>query len=66
MLEDTLRPYIWNHKGRGAIALRGNSPITIVIRRVYEWHHMRHCIGGHVDHRYVGPRYERTPSLVLI
>ena len=28
-----------------------NSPITTVIRRVYEWHHMRHCMGGHVGHR---------------
>ena len=23
-------------------------------------------MGGHVDHRYVGPRWERAPSLVLI
>ena len=25
-----------------------------------------HCMGGHVDQRYVGPRWERAPSLVLI
>ena len=33
---------------------------------VYRWNRMRHCMGGHVDHRYVGPRWERASSLVLI
>ena len=27
---------------------------------------MRHCMGGHVGHHYVGPRWERAPSLVLV
>ena len=43
-----------------------NSSTTTAIRRVYRWHHMRHCMGGHADHRYVGPRWEKAPSLVLI
>ena len=42
------------------------SPTTTVIRRVYRWHPRRHCMGGHVGHRYVGPRWERAPSLVPI
>ena len=66
MLEDMLRAYVLDLKGRRLVALSGNSPTTIVIRRVYEWHHVRHCMGGHVDHRYVRPRWERAPSLVLI
>ena len=65
MLEDMLRAYVLGHKGRGLIALVEFST-TIVIRRVYEWHHMRHCMGGHVGHRYAGPRWERAPSRVLI
>ena len=63
VLEDTLRAYVLGHKGRRAFAL---SEITIVIRQVYGWHHSRHCMEGHVDHRYVGPRWERALSLVLI
>ena len=35
-------------------------------KRIYRWHRMRHCMGGHVGHHYVGPRWERAPSLVLI
>ena len=66
VLEGMLRTCVLDHKGRGLIALSGIHPQQIVIRRVYEWHHMRHCVGGHVDHRYVGARWERAPSLVLI
>ena len=43
-----------------------SSPITTVIRRVYRWHPMRHYMGGHVDLRFVGQRWERAPPLVRI
>ena len=66
MLEDMLRACVLDYKGRGLISLSGIRLQTIVIRRVYEWHHMRHCVGGHVGHRNVGPRWKRAPSLVLI
>ena len=51
MLEDMLRACVLDHKGRRAIALSGIRLQTIVIRRVYGWHRMRHCMGGHVGHR---------------
>ena len=66
MLEGMLRTCVLDHKGIGLIALNGIRLQTIVIRREYRWHSMRHGVGGHVDHRYVGPRWERTPSRVLI
>ena len=33
---------------------------------IYKWHHMRHCVGGHVDYHDVGPRWKRAPSRVSI
>ena len=67
VLEDMLRACVLDYKGRW------EEHLTFVefaynnsIRRVYRWHHMRHCMGGHADHRYVGPRWEKAPSLVLI
>ena len=36
VLEDMLRACVLDHKGRGLVYLSGNSPTTIVIRRVYE------------------------------
>ena len=51
-LEDTLRVYVLDHKG----SWKEHLPLvefatTILIRRVYGWHRMRHCMGGHVGHR---------------
>ena len=67
VLEDMLRACVLYHKGSWEEHLPlVNSPTTIVTRRVYRCHHMRHCMGGHADHCYVGPRWERAPSLVLI
>ena len=65
VLEDMLRPCVLDHQG----SWEEHLPLvefTTVIKRVYRWHHMRHCMGGHVGHRYVGPSWERAPSLVLI
>ena len=67
VLKDMLRACVLDHKG----SWEEHLPLvefatTTVIKRVYRWHHMRHCMGGHADHRYVGPRWERAPSLVLI
>ena len=67
VLKDMLRACVLDHKG----SWEEHLPLvefatTTVIKRVYKWHHMRHCMGGHADHRYVGPRWERAPSLVLI
>ena len=67
VLEDMLRACVLDHKG----SWEEHLPLvdiasTTDIRRVYRWHHMRHCMGGHVGHRYVGPRRERAPSLVPI
>ena len=42
-----------------------NSPITTVIRQAYRWHLMRPYMGGHVDLRFVGRRWERAPPRVL-
>ena len=67
VLEDMLRACVLDHKGSWDEHLPlVNSPTTTVTRRVYRWHRMRHCMGGHVDHHYVGPRWERASSLVLI
>ena len=67
MLEDMLRACVLDHKGNWEEHLPlVDSPTTTVIRLVYRWYHMRHCMGGHADHHYVGPRWERAPSLVLI
>ena len=37
-------------------------------RRVYRWHRMRHCMGGHVDHRFfwteVGESSITGPDLI--
>ena len=51
MLEDMLRACVLDHKGSWDEQLPLVEFATIiVIRRVYEWHHMSHCMGGHVDH----------------
>ena len=57
VLEDMLRACVLDHKG----SWEEHFPLVEfaynnIIRRVYKWHHMRHCMGGHADHRYVGPR----------
>ena len=62
VLEDMLRACVLDHKG----SWEEHLPTTTVTRRAYRWHRMRHCMGGHIDHYYVGPRWERAPSLVLI
>ena len=65
MLEGMLRTCVLDHKGRGLIALvefAYNNSYQASIQMA----HMRHCMGGHVGHRYDGPRWERDPSRVLI
>ena len=67
VLEDMLRACVLDHKG----SWEEHLPLVEFAynnsyRRVYRWNRMRHCMGGHVDHRFVGPRWERAPSLVLI
>ena len=51
VLEDMLRACVLDHKGRELISHSGIRLRTIVIRRVYGWHRMRYCMGGHVGHR---------------
>ena len=67
VLEDMLRACVLDHKGSWEEQLPlVEFAYNKVTSRVYRWHHMRHCMRGHADHRYVGPRWERAPSLVLI
>ena len=67
VLEDMLRHASWIIRVAGKSTCPWwNSPTTTVTRRVYKWHRTRHCMGGHAGHHYVGPRWERAPSLVLI
>ena len=56
VLEDMLRACVLDHKG----SWEEHLPLVEFA------YNMRHCMGGHADHRYVGPRWERVPSLVLI
>ena len=67
MLKDMLRAYVLNHKGSWEehlplVEFAYNNSYQVSIQMA----HMRHCMGGHVDHCYVGPRWERASSLVLI
>ena len=67
VLEDMLQACVLDHKSSWEEPFPlVELPTTTIIRQVYRWHHMRHCMGGHAGHRYVGPRWERAPSLVLI
>ena len=67
MLEDMLRACVLDHKGSWEKDLplveftHNNSYQVSIQMALYET-----LMGGHVDHRYVGPRWERAPSLVLI
>ena len=67
VLEDMLRACVLDHKGSWEEHL---PLVEFAYNNSYQasiiWHYMRHCMGGHADHRYVGPRWERAPSLVLI
>ena len=65
MLEDMLRAYVLGHKGRGAIALseiRLQQQLQASIQmEPYEALYGRPCRSP-----FVGPRWDRAPSLVLI
>ena len=67
VLEDMLRACILDHKGSWEEHLPlvefayNNSYQASIQMAPYG-----HCMGDHVGHRYVGPRWERVPSLVLI
>ena len=68
VLEDMLRACFLDHKGSWEELL---TLVEFAYNNSYQasiqtWHHMRHYMGGPADHRYVGPRWERAPSLVLI
>ena len=63
ILEDMLRACVLDLKGSWEWY---SSPTIIVIRRVFRWRPMRISTEGHVDHRYVGQRWERASSLVQI
>ena len=53
MLEDMLRACVLDHKGNWDEQLPlVEFSTTTVIRRVYKWLHMRHCMGGHVNYGY--------------
>ena len=66
-LEDMLRACVLDHKGSWEEHLplvkfaHNNNYQASIQMAPYE-----DCMGGHADHRYVGPRWERAPSLVLI
>ena len=67
VLEDMLRAYVLDHKGSWEehlplVEFTYNNSYQVSI----QMHRMRHCMGGHADHHYVGPRWERAQSLVLI
>ena len=65
VLEDMLQACVLDHKGSWEENLPlMEFPTTTVIGRVYRWRPMRLSMGGHADHRYVGQRWERAPSLV--
>ena len=66
-LEDMLRAYVLDLKG----SWEEHFPLVEFaynnsIRKVYRWHTMRLYIGGHVDLRFVGRRWEKDPSRVRI
>ena len=57
VLEDMLQACVLDHKSSWEehlplveFSYNNSSPTTTVIRQVYIWHHMRHCMGGHADH----------------
>ena len=67
VLEDMLRACVLDHKGTWEehfplveFACNNNYQTSMHMA------HLRHCIRGNAGHRYVGPRRERAPSLVLI
>ena len=67
VLEDMLRACIWiSRVARKSIFPWSRSLITIVIRRVYRWHPVRHYMGGHTNLQFVGLRCERDPPRVRI
>ena len=67
MLEDTLRACVLDHKGSWEeqfplVEFAYNNSYQASIQMApYEA-----LYGRHVDHPYVGPRWERAPPLVLI
>ena len=59
VLEDMLRACVLDHKGSweehlSLVELTYNNSY----RRVYKWHLMKRYMGGHTDHRYVGPKWD--------
>ena len=68
MLEDMLQACVLDHKGSWEehlplVKFAYNNSYQASIQMAP---YMRHCMGGHADHRYVGLRWERAPPLVLI
>ena len=67
VLEDMLQACVLDHKGSWEehfplVEFAYNKSYQASIQMApYEA-----LMGGHVDHRYAGPRWERAPSLVLI
>ena len=61
VLEEMLRACFLDHNGSWEEHL-----LLVEFACNNSWHHMRHYMGGHADHRYVRPRWERAPSLALI
>ena len=67
MIEDMLRACVLDHRGSWEEHLPlvefayNNSYQASIQMAPYEA-----LYGGHTDHRYVGPRWEKAPSLVLI
>jgi hypothetical protein len=65
ILEDMLRACALKY---GKVGIRAchmqNSHITIVIKLVSKWHHLRHCMDDNVEHRCSGVRLERVKYLV--
>jgi hypothetical protein len=65
ILEDMLRACVLKY---GKVGIRAchmqNFHITIVIKLVSRWHHLRHCMDDSVGHRYSGVRLEKVKYLV--
>ena len=62
VLEDMLRACVLDHKGSWEELL---PLVEFAYNNSYQ-PSIQMDMGGHVGHRYVGPRWERAPSLVLI
>jgi hypothetical protein len=65
ILEDMLRACAWSMVKVGIRACQTqNFHITIVIKLVSRWHHLRHGMDDSVGHHYSGVRMEKVKYLV--